>query len=435
MSVMRIPILRKIFFDRYADRIAGSVLAIIGAGAVVFPRVIPFCYFGLTFMALTELLRTGNLHRLFRAPGYFWYMAGIFTMWCLITVFWSVVPLAAAGKVLFLTSTLIAAWIISIWLQTTSRLMAEHIKLGLLAGIVFAAFFMAIEAIYDQPIKNAFFGSFEFARPSGSKHIQIENGEVTNLPHHLLNRNIAVLNVLLWPAMWLVVCRWQSIWRWMVFASIAGIVALATFNSVHESSMIALIIGGLVFGLTYFAPRIGRISIVTGWILAILLVLPAVKTAYDAKLYKARWLPPTAHARIIFWAHTASEYSNNPIGGVGLRTTKVSDATRHDAVKPADHPIELRTGLHGHNIYLQTWYELGAIGAILLLFTGLALLARINTLAAGIKPYAFATFTVAATLAAFSWGMWQVWYIAMFAFAAIAVLIAADGNRKPGRDL
>ncbi len=418
--------------DRHAERIAETLVAILAAAAIIFPRAIPLFYFALAVMAMTELWRTGTIRKLRETPGYFWYMAAIFTLWCLVTVLWSDVPVAALGKVLFLASTLIAAWIIMKWLGTISGAMARHIKRGLLGGIAFGAIFLGIEASFGQPLKMAFFNLFESARPASQKHIRPVNGEVVLIPHYLLNRSVAVLNILFWPAALLVVNRWRGIWRWVSFSLLAAIVALATFNSVHETSMIAFVLGGATFALVYFVPRIGRITVVTGWIVAVLLIIPATKIAYDAELYKAKWLPDTAHARIIFWAHTASRYTENPIGGVGLRSTKIADdETASEARRPEGHPYALRTGRHGHNIYLQTWYELGAVGAALLLLLGLAFLSRMNALTACAKPYAFATFTVAAILAAFTWGMWQVWYIAMFAFSAMAFLAAANRGRDP----
>jgi hypothetical protein len=70
------------------------------------------------------------------------------------------------------------------------------------------------------------------------------------------------------------------------------------------------------------------------------------------------------------------------------------------------------TGRHGHNIYLQTWYELGAIGAGLLLAMGLLILSWLGTLARPGQDYAAAAFVCASVMCASSFGMWQAWFIA-----------------------
>ena len=421
--------------DKYAELIAGIILGIIVTAALIFPRALPFFYFTLAIMAAVELGRAGQFLRVFSAPGYFWIFAVAFTAWCMATTIWSVVPFVAAGKVLFLATVFFAAWIIIHWLTTISATMSIQLKLSLLCGFLFGAAFLAVEVLTDQTIKRFILENFEIARPSSSKHIRFENGEIVSIPPYQLNRSIAVLNIFYWPAILLALKLFKANMRGFLIAAIVVLTALATYYSVHESSMIAFVLSTVVFTLAYFTPRIGRVTVATGWIVAILLILPAIHAAYGAKLYNAPWIPDTAQARIVFWAHTAQQYVKNPIIGVGVRTTKVmSEANKNKDVLLPNHPYRMRTGRHGHNIYLQTWYELGAIGAGLLLLLGLAFLSKAHTLAPGVKPFAFASFSVGATLAAFTWGMWQTWYIAMFAMAVAIMLIAGHQIRDTKPD-
>ena len=414
---------------------AGIILGIIVTTALLFPRALPLFYFVLAITAAADLGRTGRLSRLLSSPGYFWIFAVAFTAWCMITAIWSVVPFTAAGKVFFLATVFVAAWTIMHWLTTISATMSIQLKLGLLSGFLFGAMFLAVEVLTDQTIKRFILENFEIIRPTSSKHIRFENGEIVSMRPYQLNRSIAVLNIFYWPAILLALKLFKAKMRGLLITAIVASTALATYYSVHESSMIAFAIGTLVFTLAYFTPRIGRVTVATGWICAILLILPAIHAAYNAKLYNAPWVPDTAQARIVFWAHTAQQYVKNPILGVGVRTTKVmSDANLDKDVLLPNHPYKMRTGRHGHNIYLQTWYELGAIGAGLLLLVGLAFLSRTHTLAAGVKPFAFASFSVGATLGAFTWGMWQTWYIAMFAMAVTVMLIAGHQIRDANPD-
>jgi len=72
---------------------------------------------------------------------------------------------------------------------------------------------------------------------------------------------------------------------------------------------------------------------------------------------------------------------------------------------------------HAHNVYLQTWYELGLVGVTLLMLFGLSIVNAIKTLSLTVQPYAYATFTSAAVVAASSYGMWQIWFLAMFGYS------------------
>ena len=59
------------------------------------------------------------------------------------------------------------------------------------------------------------------------------------------------------------------------------------------------------------------------------------------------------------------------------------------------------------------------MGAMLLMLFGLSIVNAIKRLAGAVQPYAYATFTSAAVVAAFSYGMWQTWFLAMFGFCVV----------------
>jgi O-antigen ligase len=87
---------------------------------------------------------------------------------------------------------------------------------------------------------------------------------------------------------------------------------------------------------------------------------------------------------------------------------------------------------HSHSIYLQTWFELGLIGATLLTLLGLAILQAIRALEVSLQRYAYATFASAAIMAASSYGMWQIWFIATFGLCAVLFVLGANLSLKRG---
>ena len=384
-------------------------------------------------MAAVEIWRNGKSSHVFHAPGYFWILAGLFTAWCFIAILWSASPQPALGKVLFLACTILAAWVICCWLSTISSSMSRHLNRGLMIGIATGAIILTIEITFNQPLAKTFLNVFEFARPDSTKHIKIINNEVISLPLDLLNRNIATLNILLWPTFFLVAARYKGKMRWIIGSALIAIVTLATFYSEHETSKIALILGSIIFCLAYFLPRISSTILTLLWTLSILLVMPTAITAYNNKLHEAEWMPGSAQARIVLWFHTAQNYLDNPLLGIGVYSTQINDDLRvkKENIRRTHHYERIGTGRHSHNIFLQTWYELGLVGAMLLLATGLALLSRINALSDSVKPYTIAAYCVAIITASLTWGLWQVWYIAMFAFGAAAMLIAVHQNAEP----
>jgi|GEM_PF-1939321 len=416
---------------KHADFVAGTVMTILTACAIIFPRAIPFFYFALTIMAVVELWRTGNISNILKPPTFIGIFPGLLASWCFFTIFWSQDPMQALSKVSFLASIIIALLVVSSWLASISPSMSMRLKTGLLTGILIGALYLSVEIYFDQAIKIGVLNLVDHAATGSQKHFKVLNNKIERIPLYLLNRNVATLAILFWPSILLAMGLWKGKSRWFVLAPIVTMTGIATYGSEHDTSQIALMVSALLFGLTYFLPRIGLISVKLIWVGAILLVIPLAVAAYDAQLYKADWLPYSARARIIIWSYTAHDYLKHPIIGVGALSTQVaSDTIEISEDKPADHVLPPQTARHGHNIFLQSWYELGAIGALLLLATGLAIIAHINRMADRVKPYAIATFGVALVLAAFTWGMWQVWYIAMFVFAMSAMQIVAHETSK-----
>jgi O-antigen ligase len=95
------------------------------------------------------------------------------------------------------------------------------------------------------------------------------------------------------------------------------------------------------------------------------------------------------------------------------------------------HGLARTLSIHSHCIYLQTWFELGAVGALLLTAFGLSVIAAIGRLAPRTQPYAYATFASSAAMAAVSYGMWQAWFITSFALTAVLCVL---GTRCLARD-
>ena len=100
---------------------------------------------------------------------------------------------------------------------------------------------------------------------------------------------------------------------------------------------------------------------------------------------------------------------------------------------PPDEQFRRTLSTHSHSVYLQTWFELGLVGATLLTLLGLAILQAIRALAVPLQRYAYATFASAAIMAASSYGMWQIWFIAMFGLCAALFALGAELNSKRDR--
>jgi O-antigen ligase len=175
-----------------------------------------------------------------------------------------------------------------------------------------------------------------------------------------------------------------------------------------------------------------RRAIWIGWCLAFLLVVPLALAAFKAQLHEAEWLQFSAKARIILWAYTAEQIPKAPILGIGLTSTRKMDLnpeTRLEAIKPKGYVYAWRAGPHAHNEFLQTWYELGAIGVVLLMVAGSSVILSVRRLPVPTQAYVLAQITAFVMIAAFAWGMWQSWLMALTGLTALYAALAVNFYR------
>ena len=81
-------------------------------------------------------------------------------------------------------------------------------------------------------------------------------------------------------------------------------------------------------------------------------------------------------------------------------------------------------------MFLQTWYELGLIGAVLLALAGAALALRMLRLPKDTQPFAAASFAAFFGIAAFAWSIWQTWFMCAIGLLILYVCLAGRAQRK-----
>jgi O-antigen ligase len=164
-------------------------------------------------------------------------------------------------------------------------------------------------------------------------------------------------------------------------------------------------------------PIIGALAAL--YCLAFVLAIPVVFAAYDVNLQTAEWLRSSFRARIIIWEYTAERVLDHPWLGIGAASTPTLREPRDQSEKPPGYVYPRNTGQHAHNMYLQTWYELGAAGVLLIVIAGAIVAFRISLLPIETQPFAAASFAVFLSIAASSWGMWQEWLMAAFGLSVV----------------
>ncbi len=406
----------------------GTILMLAAAAALFAPRSTAFSFpICVAAFLLVACLRQ-DLHLRDALPGRATWGLAAFYLFALLSSLWARNPGVPFEKASLALLGLAGAIAVTSLIARESHDDALHMGEGICIGFAVGLLFLLIEVLTAQGLKIAFFNALHF-RPGELKppaFFQWKGGEVVSMSIDYLSRSITPIALFLWPTALILRVVRQATWRLAITAAFVAISAAVILLASHESSKLALVAGSAVFVLALLSRRWAYRVMVLAWVIACLAIVPLAILAYRLDLHQSKWLQMSARHRVVIWNETAEKTLEAPFVGVGANMTYVLGPER-ERENPAIHDEELpRTlNMHSHNIYLQTWFELGAVGALLLTLAGLSLLASIATLSSALQPYAYATFASVGAMAAASYGMWQIWYLALFAFTAIALAVGA----------
>lgn len=344
---------------------------------------------------------------------------------------WSLAPASALGKAAWFASVVILTYAATRSLHAWNRQQVRVAAIAFIAGVFAGMVFIMLQILTDQAPIRLLYNVFPEARPGRLKGLEVEDGRVVDISIFELNRNVAVLLTVFWPAL-LCLMRLPDIGRrrLMIAALGLGMVIVAALST-HETSQLGLIVSLTVFLLAWYWPVVTRRGMLAAWFLVFALIVPLSTLALKAKLHETEWLPFSAQARIVLWAYRAEKVEEAPLLGVGLGSTR---QLRWKDVPPApvkmqsEHPWQI--GWHAHNGFLEIWFELGLVGVILFLAAGWAVIGYIGRQSLTVQPFILAQFAALFVILAVGWGIWQSWLMALPGLAAIFATLAIRTAQK-----
>src|SRR5262245_30035535 len=303
--------------------------------------------------------------------------------------------------------------------------------IGFVAGAVLGALYLLFELLSDGALTRGAMNLVDVLKPDTAKHMAIEDGKVTRLNLSEFNQNAAILMLGFWPGV-LILAALEGVKRRVaLIALFAAALATPIALSEHDSSQVALVLSAIALGLAFWSRQVIIRALAVIWCLCFLLVIPLDLFAYKQGLHLVTWLPSSARARIIIWQYTAERALEHPWVGIGINSTP---AVKAKMKGPDDRPegfvFKRTTGQHAHDIFLQAWYEMGAIGVVLAAIAGALVALRIGVLPLFAQPYGAACFMVVLAIGAFAWSMWQTWFMCAIGFLPILLRMAVEAIEK-----
>lgn len=345
---------------------------------------------------------------------------------------WSQDPSRACGKAVWFALVVLLSYAACRALATWQKRQLGIAVTALLAGLAVGVAIVMFEEASGRFLTVLLYNVLPFTRPESAKALFLNDGQVVRIAAFELNHNVTVMLLMLWPALLCLTWSGDKRWRLLGIAGLCLAITVSVFLSTHETSKLGLVLSAIAFAAARPWPTATRRAVWIGWCLAFVLIIPLASMAYKAELQHAEWLPFSARARITLWAYTAEQIPAAPILGIGLTSTRKMDLepeARLKAIAPKGEAYAWRAGPHAHNVFLQSWYELGAIGVILLMAAGSAVILSVGRLPRQTQAFVLAHLTAFFATVAFGWGMWQSWLMAVAGLAALYAALAVSFYR------
>jgi len=344
----------------------------------------------------------------------------LFVLYAGLSGLWASDPWAAVSVSLEAAGVLVGSVVLIELVRTEPLGDALHMAEGLWIGLLVGGLYMAAEAASGQAIKIWAYNLLALGpdQLEPARYFTWENGRLIAVHSDDLTRNIVPAPLLLWPALMAASVLTSRRWRAVVVVLLLVLTTVAVFLATSETAKLGLLAGVLVFAVARYSAPLAGYVLSGAWIVACLGVVPAAYLARYLELQNASWLQLSAQLRITIWSEIAKKVPNAPFLGVGANMTYDTAPVMHEAPAAVASWAGESTIAHPHNVYLQTWYELGFVGAVLLMLVGLLLLRKAARLDKSQSPFAFALFAALAVQIAFSYNTWQIWFMCLFGFAA-----------------
>lgn len=426
------------FLKRLPSAALGTVVLVAVVASLVSARTIPFSLIVIFVALLLSAAFAGRLRQALYRVDFLSAALVPFLLWALASSLWAEaprLPLMKAGLALVIVfATLVMVRLV----RREDTMNALHLADGIWMGLGVGLIYFFLELLTDQSIKMWVYNTLGLGPESLKplRHFKFQDGRIVAISSIDLTRNTTPISLLMWPAALAAYATAPRRLRGPISIGLLVLAVVVIFLSNHETSKIAVVVGLLSYVLARLSHRWAFRLMSVAWVACCLLILPAAILAHRADLHNASWLQYSAQHRIIIWNHTAEQtLQHDPIIGIGANMTYILGPRLREQTENAKGENQERTlSRHAHNIFLQTWFELGAVGAVLLAIVGVAALRTIRNLDRAVRAHAFATFACASIIGLASYGMWQIWYMAMFGFATVMFAIAQRISCGPVED-
>ncbi|MEM1305921.1 MAG: O-antigen ligase family protein [Pseudomonadota bacterium] len=349
--------------------------------------------------------------------GVWFALAALIALGTLSTI-WSPAPGAAAAKMVNVAGLALGVGAAALVLSMTSLEARWFACRGVVHAVVLGFTYIAIEHATGGAIKAAVTNTTGLIDANVAYNREVD-GVVTGAHGVFLNRHTTAA-VLLLPAALAAARVWRPGAQVMPTALLiaAAVVALASYS---ESALMALSLGVLMMCVARLSASTARRLWLAAWLATIALVPFVAAQLPGREALPANW-PRTVTERIAIWRATSVRIPDAPLLGHGVEAARSLNQPQGRAGP------SIGLGRHAHNGYLQVWFDLGAVGALLLAGLGAAGIGAAARMPPARQVFVLGSLATMAGVFATAYGLWQLWLLAVYGLGLLLHKLASGAG-------
>lgn len=350
-----------------------------------------------------------------------------FVGWVFIACLWAADPMEALEKAAILALVMGASLVVIQQLEGLSDDAVTQLAQGVLIGFLIGGLYTAFETISQEGLTRFMLTYTPFIEHSGGKHVTIENGTAVRMSGAHMTRVSFEFALFLCPAILAALATTRGALRLACLAAITAFSVVVILWSRSQTAQLVVLLTFITLAFALCFRNLTRLAIAAGFALVVLFIVPIALSLFAAEVHKDPNLFTSARARVIIWDYTAKRVLEHPILGVGTYSTRFIHQARiaKEPTWEGDLLVRPETRDHPHNVYLQVWYELGVVGALLFGWMGLVILRATKDADISVQPFLLTQFAMTGVLIGPTYGMWQSWFQFSIAAATVALAICA----------
>ncbi|HAU29124.1 MAG TPA: hypothetical protein DCW68_03325 [Rhodospirillaceae bacterium] len=237
------------------------------------------------------------------------------------------------------------------------------------------------------------------------------------------NHPLIVLSVLLWPVAMHLFAKGPK-WIGAVLPLVATILL---FPLTSQSATLAMGVASCALLIGLCSPKAIRRLWLAISLLGCVAVVPLAMLPYTWGWADSSWLMDSARHRVEIWYYTACTVLQRPFLGHGLESSSLllGDGGPWHFLKTQG-PIMS----HPHNMFLQVWFETGAVGAFFILLFFVSLYRNLRRTDLVRQPYVWSGLFFVVTAASAGFGAWQGWWLAAICFMAFFFMMEKEDGKQ-----